>query len=45
MEICFYSIDIDLIQKENNSGLSMNLLIVKDDIVSVILSLAKNLVY
>ena len=45
MEIYFCSADIDLIQKENNSDLSMNLLIAKGGIVSVILSVAKNLVY
>ena len=42
MEIYSYSTDIDLIQKENNSDLSKNQLIVKDDILSVILSVAKN---
>jgi hypothetical protein len=32
MGICFYSVDIDLIQKENNSDLSNNQLIAKDGI-------------
>jgi hypothetical protein len=39
MEIYSYSADIDLIQKENNSDLSKNLLTVKDGNVFVILRL------
>jgi hypothetical protein len=39
MGIYFYLIDIDLIQKENNSDLSVNPLIAKDDNIFVILRL------